>query len=78
MYADSRLQFNRLQGKYDRLLERLDVAFEDDTRLKNEPRAQLIVRLESLLQLVNNKLNEMPAHRNRSSQHTIQLVADEL
>ncbi|XP_074373771.1 uncharacterized protein LOC141714132 [Apium graveolens] len=78
VYADLRLQFDRFQGKYDRLLERLDVSFEDDIRLKNEPRAQLIVRLESLLQLVNNKLNEMPAHRDHSSQHTIQLVADEL
>ena len=36
------------------------------------------MRLESLLPLVNNKLNEIPVHRDRSSQHTIQLVTDEL
>lgn len=36
------------------------------------------MRPESLLPLINNKLNEIPAHRDRSSQHTIQLVTDEL
>ncbi|KAL8134367.1 hypothetical protein AgCh_009406 [Apium graveolens] len=55
-------------------MERLDVAFQDDTRHKEEPKAQLIVRL----QFINTKLGEMPAHRNRSSQFTIQMVADEL
>ncbi|KAL8108297.1 hypothetical protein AgCh_024666 [Apium graveolens] len=38
----------------------------------------MIARLETLVQYVNTKLEEMPSHRDRTSQYTLQMIADEL
>ncbi|KAL8126088.1 hypothetical protein AgCh_013390 [Apium graveolens] len=45
---------------------------------EGKPKEQMTARLETLVQYVNTKLEEMPAHRDRTSQYVIQMVADEL
>ena len=38
----------------------------------------MTARLETLVQYVNTKLDEMPSHRDRTSQYTNQMIADKL
>ena len=67
-----------LQGKYDRLIDRLKSVYLDSRNYEGKPKEQMTARLETLFQYVNTKLEEMSAHRDRTSQYVIQMVADEL
>ncbi|KAL8125464.1 hypothetical protein AgCh_012955 [Apium graveolens] len=78
VYAELRREFDMLQGKYDRLIDRLKNVYPDSRNYEGKPKEQMIARLETLVQYVNTKLEEMPAHRDRTSQYVIQMVADEL
>ena len=42
------------------------------------PKEKTISRLESLIQVATSRLEKMPVHRDRSSQLTVQMIADEL
>lgn len=78
MYADLRLEFDRLQGKYDKLMERLDETYQDNKQLGKGPKLLVTARLETLLNRVNAKLGEMPPHKDRTGQYTFQMIANEL
>jgi len=78
VYAELRREFDMLQGKYDRLIDRLKNVYPDSRNYEGKPKEQMIARLETLVGYVNTKLEEMPAHRDRTSQYVIQMVADEL
>ncbi|KAL8120628.1 hypothetical protein AgCh_017704 [Apium graveolens] len=78
VYAELRREFDMLQGKYDRLIDRLKNVYPDSRNNEGKPREQKTARLETLVQYVNTKLEEMPSHRDRTSQYIIQTVADEL
>ena len=67
-----------LQGKYDRLIDRLKNVYPDSRNYEGKPNEQMTARLETLVQYVNTKLEEMPSHRDRTSKYIIQMVADEL
>ena len=78
MYAELRREFDMLQGKYDRLIDRLKNVYPDSRNYEGKPKEQMTARLETLVQYVNTKLEEMPAYQDRTSQYVIQMVADEL
>ncbi|KAL8147973.1 hypothetical protein AgCh_005341 [Apium graveolens] len=78
VYAELRHEFDMLQGMYDRLLDRLKNVYPDSRNYEGKPKEQMTVRLETLVQYVNTKLEEIPSHRDRMSQYIIQMVADEL
>ena len=78
MYAELRREFDMLQGKYNRLIDRLKSVYPDSRNYEGKPKEQMTARLETLVQYVNTKLEEMPSHRDRTSQYIIQMVADEL
>ncbi|KAL8114531.1 hypothetical protein AgCh_021410 [Apium graveolens] len=78
VYAELRREFDMLQGKYDRLIDRLKNVYPDNQNYEGKPREQMTARLETLVQYVKTKLEEMPSHRDCTSQYIIQMVADEL
>ncbi|KAL8134222.1 hypothetical protein AgCh_009322 [Apium graveolens] len=78
VYAELRREFDMLQGKYDRLIDRLKNVYPDSRNYEGKPKEQMTARFETLVQYVNTKLEEMPAHRDRTSQYVIQMVTDEL
>ncbi|KAL8148028.1 hypothetical protein AgCh_005386 [Apium graveolens] len=67
VYAELRREFDMLQGKYDRLKN----VYPDSRNYEGEPKEQMTARLETLVQYVNTKLEEMPSHRDRTSQYII-------
>ncbi|KAL8093955.1 hypothetical protein AgCh_035728 [Apium graveolens] len=78
VYAELRREFDMLQGKYDRLIDRLKNVYPDSQNYEGKPKEQMTTRLETLVQYVNIKLEEMSSHRDRTSQYIIQMVVDEL
>ena len=78
VYADLRLEFDWLQGKYDKLMERLDETYQDNKQLGKGPKLLVTARLETLLNRVNAKPREIPPYKDRTSQYTFQMIADEL
>lgn len=78
VYADLRLELDTIQGKYDRLMERIEEVYSSDHIMGDGPKEKTISRLESLIQVATSRLEKMPVHRDRSSQLTVQMIADEL
>ncbi|KAL8147938.1 hypothetical protein AgCh_005317 [Apium graveolens] len=67
VYAELRREFDMLQGKYDRVLDRFKNVYPDSRNYEGKPKEQMTARLETLVQYVNTKLEEMPSHRDRTS-----------
>ncbi|XP_074355861.1 uncharacterized protein LOC141695520 [Apium graveolens] len=78
IYADLMLHHDTLQGKYVRLMEGLEELYASKQVMGNGPKAKTISRLESLIQVATSRLEEMPVHRDRTSQITVQMIVDEL
>ncbi|KAL8124013.1 hypothetical protein AgCh_011860 [Apium graveolens] len=68
VYAELRREFDMLQGKYDRLIDRLKNVYPDSRNYEGKPKEQMTARLDTLVQYVNIKLEEMPSHRDRTGQ----------
>ncbi|KAK1394555.1 hypothetical protein POM88_013611 [Heracleum sosnowskyi] len=73
-----RLEYDVLQRKYDKLMERLEDVFKSEQQMGEGPKAQTISRLETLTQMATTRLQEMPVQRDQTSQIVIQMMADEL
>ncbi|KAK1388236.1 hypothetical protein POM88_016414 [Heracleum sosnowskyi] len=78
VYADLRLEYDVLQQKYDKLMERLEEVFKSEQQMGEGPKAKTISRLETLTQMATTRLQEMPVQRDQTSQIVIQMMADEL
>ncbi|KAK1401559.1 hypothetical protein POM88_001164 [Heracleum sosnowskyi] len=78
VYADLRLEYDVLQKKYDKLMERLEEVFKSEQQMGEGPKAKTISRLETLTHMATTRLQEMPVQRDQTSQIVIQMMADEL
>ena len=69
---------DELQSENQQLKKLIDSIFEDarDSPLNQNP--SIVIRLEALAKMANDRLSTMVPYRDRESQLVVQLIADEL